>query len=49
LGTVLDFLLAYVCFEAISTSGIQERELKPFLTIFGTGMRRLALVSPATA
>ena len=39
LGTLLNLAQVHLFSIATSLSGIQETELKPFLTIFGTGMR----------
>jgi hypothetical protein len=39
LGTLLNLAQVHLFSVAASLSGIQETELKPFLTIFGTGMR----------
>jgi hypothetical protein len=39
LGTLLNLAQVHLFSVATSLSGIEETELKPFLTIFGTGMR----------
>jgi len=46
LETLLNFAQIHVFFVATSLSGIQETELKSFLTIFGTAMRAILMVSP---